>query len=190
MPSDVSNELPCPNCGRNLKLGPSQVKFACPACKEELVRATGENKLLLAHPLSSYLDGVTEDEQASARWEKASRDVVLINLRKRQETIEKSAQWVAQRRALEGKVMRIGAGLLLACGLLLGIAVIRIVMTGSVQVDVFISFIGASLFGPFGIFFCGWGLVERWSWLKHAAWINEERRKVQEEARILKPKIE
>jgi predicted RNA-binding Zn-ribbon protein involved in translation (DUF1610 family) len=188
MQPDESNDLPCPNCGRNLRLGSTQPRFFCPSCKEELVRSVKENKLLLVHPLSSYLDGAGEDEQAIERWEKASADVVLINLRKRQGTLEKSTQWIAQRKALEGKVMKIGGGLLLVCALFLTFAIVRIRTTESVQVDVFVSFIGASLVGPFGIFFCGWGLVERWSWLKHAAWISEERRKVQEEARILKAK--
>lgn len=182
---DSTMDCPCPNCGQILSVQPTDTQVTCPGCAAELVWSANGKKMLLAKPLSTYLDVGEDAAQVSAMWNKADQAEGLIDLHRRQATVEMSARWVKGRIALANRYLKIGGGLLAFCVVLLALAFIRILWFGHIQIDAFLLFSMASLIAPFGFFFFVWPWVERFSLAKYLIKIQEERRILQEEERNL-----
>lgn len=181
VPTEVNLELPCPNCGKDLRVQATSKKFSCPECKEELVWSTEEYKLLLAKPLSTYLDTGNDARELATIWERADQAGALIDLRRRQATVEIATRWIGERIALGKRYFKIGTGLSgLSIGLL-SLAFMRIILTGSLPLEAFSLFIIASLIIPFGFFFFMWSLVDRFAMAKYIKRVQDERRTLQAE---------
>jgi hypothetical protein len=179
-------DLPCPNCGKILSIQATANALACPDCKEKLVWSTEGKKLLLSNPLPTYIDAGKEAAEIAAMWERADQSEGMIDLRKRQATVEMAAKWVGERIALEERYFKIGGGLGFICLLCLAVACIRVLMVGTVQLDAFFLFIIASLLSPFGFFFLIWSAVDRFTMAKFIKRIQAERRGLLEEEQTRK----
>lgn len=186
VPQGVSLGLPCPNCGKHLEAYLTVPQFSCPGCREELVWSTDGTKLLLSKPLSTYLDTGNQVAEIAAIWDRADRAEALIDLRRRQATVEMATRWIGERIALGKRYFKIGLGLSLLSIVLLSVAFIRILLAGNIYLDAFIPFILASLIIPFGFFFFVWSMVDRFTMGKYIQRTQEERRILIEEEQTLR----
>jgi hypothetical protein len=173
--------FPCPNCGQLFTAKPTDPRLLCPGCGEELVWSADGKKMLLAHPLTNYLDSDSETHRVAQIWERADQSEPLIDFRRRQSSVEISAKWLSQRMAIGSRNLKLGFGLVFICLILITAAVFRFFMLGYIQLDAFAAFIGASLLAPFGFFFLIWPLVEWLSLSKYANRVKEERKMLKEE---------
>jgi hypothetical protein len=83
------------------------------------------------------------------------------------------------------RIMGLGSGVLIMCGILIVLAVGLYFLRGSIQIDTFLLFILASLIAPFGLFFFSWSLVERFSITSYTSNIQAERRILEEQEKLL-----
>jgi len=179
-------DLPCPNCGKTLDAHVTVPRFACPGCQEELVWSTDSAKLLLAKPLSTYLDAGGQGAEIAALWARADQTEARIDLQRRQATVEMATKWIGERLVLGKRYLKIGLGLTGLSSVLLLAAFIRILLVGSIHLDAFILFIMASLIIPFGFFFFVWSMADRLTMGKYIKRTQEERRLLLEEEQALR----
>lgn len=172
---------PCPNCGQMVMPQPGNNRISCPSCNEGLIWSEEGRKLLIEKPLSTYLDTVNEETQLTAMWNQADQSEQLIDVHRRQATVELATRWVRDRIALGNKILKIGSGILILSVILITLALGPFLLSGTVQVFTFLLFIVASLIAPFGVFFFSWSLVERFSIAKYTASIQEERQILEEQ---------
>lgn len=174
---------PCPNCGQMIVPQPGSNRLSCPSCNEELVWSDDGKKLLLEKPLTTYLDTGNVEAQITAMWDQADQSEELIDIRRRQATVELAAKWVRERIALGNRTLEIGSGIIFLCAILIAIAVILFLLRGHIQIDTFLLFMATALIAPFGVFCFSWPLVERFSIANYTARIQEERRILEEQER-------
>lgn len=176
---------PCPNCGHMIMPQPGDNRISCPNCSEGLVWSEDGRKLLLEKPLSTYLDTVNEEAQLTAMWSQADQSEELIDIHRRQATVELASQWVRDRVALGNRILEFGSAILILCVILTVLAFGLFYLRRTIQIDTFLLFILASLIAPFGVFFFSWSLVERFSIAKYTARIQEERQVLDEQEKYL-----
>lgn len=166
---------PCPNCGQMIVPQPGNNRISCPSCNEGLVWSEEGRKLLIEKPLSTYLDSANEETRFTSMWNQADQSEQLIDIHRRQATVELATRWVRDRIALGNRTFKIGSGILILCGILIVLALGLYLLRGSILIDTFLLFILASLIAPFGVLLSSWSLVERFSIAKYTARIQEER---------------
>lgn len=182
MQTDSPGVLPCPSCGDAITVLPTDDPFPCPTCGEELHKPPNENRLFLVHPLSTYSGEAGDGEPE--QWLEIEHVIRSIDYRKRLATVDISARRLAERMQLGTQMLKIGGGLLVLSTVLLTVALARILVARDIQIEAVIFLLIAVMFAPMGLFFCGWSLIERWSWKKYAATIQEERHVLEEEGRF------
>ena len=173
-------DLPCPNCGKTISALSTTLQVSCPYCLEELEWSDDGTRLLLSKPLSTYRDPGNEGVEIAALWERADQVENIIDLRRRQATVELAAKWIGDRIKLGNRNLKIGVGLVLFCFVMLIVAFIKILFDNGISVDAYLLFILASLIVPFGFFFFIWSMVDRFTIAKYINKIQEERRILQE----------
>lgn len=179
-------DLPCPNCGQTVRARISIQRLLCPNCNEELEWSADGRKLLLTRPLLTYQEMETEATQIAAIWNQADQSDSLIDLRRRQAMVELATRWLGERIALGKRYFKIGGGLSFVAIFVLLVALVRIFLTGAMQLDAFILFILSAFIIPFGFFFLSWSMVDRFAVAKYIKRIQEERRLLQEEEQALR----
>ena len=176
---------PCPNCGQLILPHPGEGRISCPSCNEGLVWSEDGRKLLLENPLPTYLDTANEEAQFTAMWNQADHSEQLIDIHRRQASVELATRWVRDRIALGNRTLEIGGVIIILCGVLCVLAFGLYLLRASIQLDTFVLFIFSSLLAPFGVFFVSWSLVERASIAKYTKRIQEDRQMLQERERYL-----
>jgi hypothetical protein len=180
-------DLPCPNCGKTIRTLSANLQVTCPNCKEELEWSADGTRLLLSKPLPTYLDPGDEAAEIAAIWDRADQVEGMIDLRRRQATVELAAKWIGDRIALGNRNLKLGGGLVILCVVLMTFAIIKIsTMDTSIPMDAFLLFIVAALIIPFGFFFFVWSMVDKFTIANYIKKIQEERRILQEEEQAIR----
>jgi predicted RNA-binding Zn-ribbon protein involved in translation (DUF1610 family) len=177
--------VPCPNCGQRIIAQLSRERLSCPNCNEILVWSDDGRKLLLEKPLSNYLTQEDDQAQYENLWNQAHKSEEIIDIRRRQATVELAAQWVRERMASGKHALAIGTRILFLCAIFSSIAGILFISRGYIHIDTFLLVIITALFAPLGFFFLIWPLVERVSLDKYTARIHDERRMLEEQESLL-----
>ena len=177
--------IPCPNCGHRIIAQLNRERLSCPKCNELLVWSDDGRKLLLEKPLPNYSGQEDEQFQFDLAWNQAHQAEEIIDIRRRQATVELAAQWVRERLASGKHATDIGTRILFLCVIFLGLGTMLIFLRGFIHIDTFLLFIVTSLIAPYAAFFIIWPLVERFSLVKYTTRIQEERQTLEEQEKFL-----
>lgn len=151
---DSAIESLCPGCGQPLNVAPPVEQFACDRCGQALV-LTADRRIFLAHPVDTYLAPAQARQIPSAEMMPSlppPRAVTPAEVRRRQRSAALAGERSALRKKQARQLLGLGAVLIGAGILAVGVALARWLVGGGTWADVVLAALAIIVLIPTGIY--------------------------------------
>ncbi len=171
----------CPNCGKELELPVSAIKFVCRHCGEAL-RIAPDKRLFLLTPIARYSQLGTKTADSTATPSSVAPTPNRNEERRREFSAEMGFTRIERQKQEATRFLRVGVGLLIIGILFLLVVLARAALAGIVFSDVILPAVMILCLVSFGTYFVIWSVMIRRT-------CREEEEELRKELLILKGKV-